>query len=224
MGREFDLAITANHSGGLHRLRAPVVIVSHGVGYCKRAPHGPEYGISPQSLLHKGKLVADTLVFTHQEQVARLAATVPQALPAACYAAALDKPVALAAFDEHEIVDGTAVSTMVELAGQLDRHAPLLPQLAAANAKCPRRKGSRQLAPRRGRQPAPITVLPAVLADPLGRGAGGADAAVAVQADQRRTTGGAGGREVLIGRGVHAWPGSAARRGRRPSGPGRPAG
>jgi hypothetical protein len=78
--REFDLAITANHSGGLQRLRAPVVIVSHGVGYCRRAPRGPEYGMSPQSLPHKGKLVADTLVITHEEQVARLAAT---ALPAA---------------------------------------------------------------------------------------------------------------------------------------------
>jgi hypothetical protein len=33
-----------------------------------------------------------------------------------CYAAALDKPVALAAFDEHEVVVGTAVSTMVDLA------------------------------------------------------------------------------------------------------------
>ncbi|MFC0434600.1 hypothetical protein [Kutzneria buriramensis] len=53
------------------------------------------------------------------------------------YAAALDKPVVLAAFDEHEIVNGTSVSTMAELAGRLDRHAPLLPHLAAANAKCP---------------------------------------------------------------------------------------
>jgi hypothetical protein len=40
--RDFDLAITANHSGELHRLRAPVVVVSHGVGYSKNAPQGPE--------------------------------------------------------------------------------------------------------------------------------------------------------------------------------------
>jgi hypothetical protein len=54
-----------------------------------------------------------------------------------CYAAALDKPVALAAFDEHEIVAGTAVSTMVNLAGKLDQDAPLLPQLERANTHWP---------------------------------------------------------------------------------------
>ncbi|QUQ68101.1 hypothetical protein [Kutzneria sp. CA-103260] len=265
--RDFDLAVTANHSGELHRLRAPVVIVSHGVGYSKKAAQSPEsrvqspaYGLSREWLLHNGNLVADTLVFAHEEQVARLAATVPEALPAAyvagdpcfdrilastgrrpiyraalgcdddttlivasstwragsafgswptflrqllaelppeefrvaavlhphvwhghsphqirswladcvraglilvpplegwraaliaadivvgdhgavtCYAAALDKPVVLAAFDENEIVGDTAVSTMVELADRLDRHAPLLPQLRAANATWP---------------------------------------------------------------------------------------
>ncbi len=265
--RDFDLAITANHSGELHRLRAPVVIISHGVGYSKKAPQSPEpraqspaYGLSREWLLHNGNLVADALVFSHEEQVARLAATVPEALPAAyvagdpcfdrilastarrpiyraalgcdddttlivasstwragsafgswptflrqllaelppdefrvaavlhphvwrghsphqvrswladcvraglilipplegwraaliaadivvgdhgavtCYAAALDKPVALAAFDENEIVGGTAVSTVVELAGRLDPHAPLLPQLGAANTAWP---------------------------------------------------------------------------------------
>jgi len=272
--RDFDLAITANHSGELHRLRAPVVIISHGVGYSKKAPQSPEpraqspepraqspaYGLSREWLLHNGNLVADTLVFSHEEQVTRLAATVPEALPAAyvagdpcfdrilastsrrpvyraalgceddttlivasstwragsafgtwptflrqllaelppdqfrvaavlhphvwhghsphqirswladcvraglilipplegwraaliaadivlgdhgavtCYAAALDKSVTLAAFDENEIVGGTAVSTMVRLAARLDRHAPLLPQLQAANATWP---------------------------------------------------------------------------------------
>jgi hypothetical protein len=54
-----------------------------------------------------------------------------------CYAAALDKPVALAAFDQEEVVDGTAVSTMVDLAGTLDRHVTLLPQLEASNAQWP---------------------------------------------------------------------------------------
>ena len=54
-----------------------------------------------------------------------------------CYAAALGKPVALAAFDEHEIVDGTAVSTMVDLAGKLDQRAPLLPQLESARTEWP---------------------------------------------------------------------------------------
>ncbi|MFC0547676.1 hypothetical protein [Kutzneria chonburiensis] len=284
VSRDFDLAITANHRGDLHELRAPVVIVSHGVGYSKKAAQSPEpraqspepraqspepraqspeYGLSPDWLLHNGKLVADTLVFSHEEQVARLAAAVPEALPAAavagdpcfdrilastgrrpiyraalgcdddttlivasstwrkgsafgswptflrqlltelppyhrvaavlhphvwhghsphqvnswladcvraglilipplegwraaliaadivvgdhgavtCYAAALDKPVVLAAFDEHEIVAGTAVSTMGTLAGRLDRDAPLLPQLARANTHWPGVRG-----------------------------------------------------------------------------------
>ena len=40
--REFDLAVTANHSGGLHLVRAPLVVVSHGVGYSKRSAQSPE--------------------------------------------------------------------------------------------------------------------------------------------------------------------------------------
>jgi hypothetical protein len=70
-----------------------------------------------------------------------------------CYAAALGKPVALATFDEHEIVTGTAVSTMGDLAGTLDQNAPLLPQLHHANAHWP---GVRELVSSRPAKAAPL--------------------------------------------------------------------
>ncbi|WHT19172.1 hypothetical protein N8J89_39815 [Crossiella sp. CA-258035] len=38
LAAKFDLAITANHRGDLHELSAPVMIVSHGVGYTKNSP------------------------------------------------------------------------------------------------------------------------------------------------------------------------------------------
>jgi hypothetical protein len=112
--RESDLAITANHSGGLHRVRAPLVVVSHGVGYSKRSAQSPEpraqspepraqspepraqspepraqspvYGLSPEWLLYQGKLVASALVLSHREQLDRLAAAVPEAVGAAVVA------------------------------------------------------------------------------------------------------------------------------------------
>ncbi|GAA0614511.1 hypothetical protein GCM10010174_35240 [Kutzneria viridogrisea] len=46
-----------------------------------------------------------------------------------CYAAAMGKPVVLAAFDEDEVVAGTSVALLGELAPRLDPHQPLLPQL-----------------------------------------------------------------------------------------------
>jgi hypothetical protein len=35
---EFDLAIAAAHSGNLHEVNAPLVLLSHGIGYTKKSP------------------------------------------------------------------------------------------------------------------------------------------------------------------------------------------
>ncbi|MFB9903094.1 hypothetical protein [Allokutzneria oryzae] len=88
---EFDLAIAANHSGNLHELRAPLMIVSHGVGYSKNPPRTKieeprTYGLSAPWLLHEGHVVADALVLSHTEQLDRLRTSVPQAVPAAIVA------------------------------------------------------------------------------------------------------------------------------------------
>jgi hypothetical protein len=33
----FDLAVTANHSGDLHDINAPLAVISHGIGYTKNS-------------------------------------------------------------------------------------------------------------------------------------------------------------------------------------------
>jgi len=96
----FDLAMSVNHSGELWKIAAPLAILSHGIGYTKYSaesrhpPHqhslsrepGAGYGMSPEWLLHDGRPFADALVFSHDEQLARLAAVVPEALSTAVVA------------------------------------------------------------------------------------------------------------------------------------------
>ncbi|GAA4021195.1 hypothetical protein GCM10022247_51720 [Allokutzneria multivorans] len=83
---DFDLAITANHSGKLHEIRAPLMIVSHGVGYSKNSGDKQTYGLSAPWLLREGRVVADALVLSHTEQLDRLAVAVPEALASAVVA------------------------------------------------------------------------------------------------------------------------------------------
>ncbi|MFJ8963299.1 hypothetical protein ACIRG5_28330 [Lentzea sp. NPDC102401] len=40
----FDLAIAASHGGPLHELKAPLVVLPHGMGYNKYLPRKPETG------------------------------------------------------------------------------------------------------------------------------------------------------------------------------------
>ncbi|WP_018681279.1 hypothetical protein [Actinokineospora enzanensis] len=99
----WDLAITANTSGNLHDLTAPLIVLSHGIGYSKTIPGKPEsrkagkpesrkagkpespgvYGLSPHSLISDGRVVPDALVLSHDEQAVRLAESVPEAVGAA---------------------------------------------------------------------------------------------------------------------------------------------
>lgn len=88
----FDLAITASHHGGLTDLNAPIVILSHGIGYTKYSPGSQgarerqTFGLSAQWLLYDGAPIADALVLSHPEQLERLAASAPPAAPAAVIA------------------------------------------------------------------------------------------------------------------------------------------
>ncbi|MFC3998207.1 hypothetical protein ACFOVU_19940 [Nocardiopsis sediminis] len=107
VGREFDLAITTSLGGELHRVRAPLVRLPHGMGYNKflkpetgnrkpengesgsgaeENPARPVFGLSPEWLLHNGELIPSAIVLSHDEQARRLAADCPEAIPAAVVA------------------------------------------------------------------------------------------------------------------------------------------
>jgi hypothetical protein len=97
---EFDLALSASYGDDLHRIKAPMVVFSHGAGYNKLAkpetagapaagfPHRDEavFGLSRQTLLRDGALVPQTLVLSHSEQLDRLNAACPEAVDAALVA------------------------------------------------------------------------------------------------------------------------------------------
>ncbi|MEV2225102.1 hypothetical protein AB0E01_35285, partial [Nocardia vinacea] len=40
--KEFDLAITASHHDGIEKISAPLVVLSHGIGYTKYSPESRE--------------------------------------------------------------------------------------------------------------------------------------------------------------------------------------
>ncbi|WP_433327769.1 translation initiation factor IF-2 [Spirillospora sp. CA-294931] len=80
----FDLALTASANGALHRLKAPVAVMPHGVGHnrlVEAATGHPDVasGLSRGQLLHRGRVVPSLLVLSHAEQLARLRRTCPDA-------------------------------------------------------------------------------------------------------------------------------------------------
>ncbi len=87
----FDLALAASY-GHLDQVHAPIVLMSHGVGFNKFAAGRPgtaaggeraAYGLDRQRLVRDGRLLADTLVLSHEEEKARLARHCPEAVPTA---------------------------------------------------------------------------------------------------------------------------------------------
>ena len=87
-----DLAVSASFGGQQHLLPGRLVILPHGVGHNKRLPlpgssqsaaDAPVFGLSPEWLLSDGGPVADALVLSHPEQIERLRAACPQAVPTA---------------------------------------------------------------------------------------------------------------------------------------------
>ncbi|MFF2651432.1 hypothetical protein [Streptomyces sp. NPDC058045] len=88
---EFDLALAAG-SRGVHRLRAPVLRISHGAGQIKlltdvstlaRGERRVPGMLSRQHLLHDGELVPSAIVYAHDRDLAELAESCPEALPVA---------------------------------------------------------------------------------------------------------------------------------------------
>ncbi|MFC8626619.1 hypothetical protein [Streptomyces anulatus] len=87
----FDLAVAAAH-GGLQELHAPVIVLPHGAGHNKLIPAGQRgrpvagrgiYGLDRQWLIQDGRLVPETIVLAHHEDLTRLGRECPEALPAA---------------------------------------------------------------------------------------------------------------------------------------------
>lgn len=87
----FDLALAAAH-GGLGELHAPVIVLPHGAGHNKLIPAGQRgrrvagrgiYGLNRQWLIQDGRLVPESIVLAHHEDMARLGRECPEALPAA---------------------------------------------------------------------------------------------------------------------------------------------
>lgn len=90
----FDLAIAAG-TGQLERVRAPVLLMPHGVGYAKypaRWPgHGPsaprhEHGTERQQLVYHGRVVPAAILLAHRDRLAQLRRSCPEAAPAAVIA------------------------------------------------------------------------------------------------------------------------------------------
>ncbi|MCX2729795.1 hypothetical protein OOZ19_06060 [Saccharopolyspora sp. NFXS83] len=92
--REFDLAVAASYGGPLHALRAPLIVLPHGMGYNKFAPgarhresaRNPVFGLSESTLVHDGRLVPSVAVLSHAEQRERLREYCPEALDVALIA------------------------------------------------------------------------------------------------------------------------------------------
>ncbi|WP_328471876.1 hypothetical protein [Streptomyces sp. NBC_00448] len=96
-----DLAVSASFGGELEHLEGKLVILSHGIGYNKTLSGKPEsrkagkpesrkagkpesvFGLSREWLLVRGQPIADAMVLSHPEQVDRLTAACPEAVPTA---------------------------------------------------------------------------------------------------------------------------------------------
>lgn len=91
----FDLAVAAG-TGQLERLHAPVVLMPHGVGYGKlparwqahgiSSPRAHAHGTERQQLVYHGRVVPSTILLAHQNRLAQLRRSCPEAVPAAVVA------------------------------------------------------------------------------------------------------------------------------------------
>lgn len=73
----YDLAIAATSNGGLHRLRAPLVVLPHGAGHNRLVESATgrtdvASGLSARQLTHRGRVVPAMIALSHEEQLARL--------------------------------------------------------------------------------------------------------------------------------------------------------
>jgi hypothetical protein len=87
----FDLAVAASY-GRLEQLRAPVLTLSHGIGYSKYPDrwegYGPPasrvaWGLERQQLVYHGRVVPAAIALAHQDGVPQLKRSCPEAAAAA---------------------------------------------------------------------------------------------------------------------------------------------
>ncbi|MFI9382453.1 hypothetical protein [Kutzneria sp. NPDC052558] len=80
---EYDLALTASDNGDLHEIRVPLIGMPHGAGLNRLSLDQPGVisGLNPESLVHKGKIVLDTLVVSHENQIDTVRAVAPELVP-----------------------------------------------------------------------------------------------------------------------------------------------
>ncbi|MEV5573677.1 hypothetical protein AB0L06_26860 [Spirillospora sp. NPDC052269] len=87
----FDLALSASSSGDLHLVKAPLIVMPHGIGYNKylKTENGKRktvYGLGEEQLVRGGRVVPAVLVLSHGEQLVRLKESCPEAVPHAVVA------------------------------------------------------------------------------------------------------------------------------------------
>ncbi|WP_188192163.1 hypothetical protein [Nonomuraea sp. SYSU D8015] len=84
----FHLAISASANGGLHRLKAPVLLVPHGAGHNRllrsaRGYRGEVSGLARRQLVRGGQIMPAAIALSHHEQLTRLERDCPEAAPRA---------------------------------------------------------------------------------------------------------------------------------------------
>lgn len=145
----FDLAIAASY-GRLEQLRAPILTLSHGIGYGKYPDrwegHGPSaqraaWGLERQQLVYHGRVVPAAIALPHEGWLPQLERSCPEAVPAAVVAGdpAYDRLVASLPLREDyrralEVKDGEKLVVVSSTWGPqslLTRHPYLLPRLVA---------------------------------------------------------------------------------------------
>jgi hypothetical protein len=84
----FDLAVAASDNGDLHRVKAPLVLLPHGVGYQRFAAHEPGAvsGLRLSTLARDDHVVPSTLVVSHPDQLEVLRTVEPRLVPRAIVA------------------------------------------------------------------------------------------------------------------------------------------
>jgi hypothetical protein len=145
----FDLAVAASY-GRLEQLRAPVLTLSHGIGYGKYPDrwegHGPParraaWGLERQQLVYHGRVVPAAIALPHESWLPQLERSCPEAIPAAVVAGdpAHDRLVAGLPSRAHYrralgVKDGEKLVVVSSTWGHrslLARHPDLLPRLIA---------------------------------------------------------------------------------------------
>jgi hypothetical protein len=81
LSQRFDLVLAASDNSDLHRVRAPLVLLPHGVGYHRVTKTGVPSGISGTALIHNEHIVPRLLVVAHPHQVDTIRAIDPRLVP-----------------------------------------------------------------------------------------------------------------------------------------------